>query len=110
MKEELDVDAELDRMDNNNGDENPYRDLVDINANRVELSHSPIKQWSILGNVINYAQHSRNPFNFHFMMVKPVKFSKIVKAKDRSEILPSINLIESPSRSRAEYLDRYEGI
>ena len=44
------------------------------------------------------------------MMVKPVKFNKIVKAKDRSEMLPSINLIESPSRSRAEYLDRYEGI
>ena len=28
MKEELYADAELDRMDDNNGDENPYRDLV----------------------------------------------------------------------------------
>ena len=110
MKEELDMDAELDRMDDNNGDENPYRDLVVNNVNRVELSHSPIEQWSILSNVINYVQHSRNPFNFHFMMVKPVKFSKKVKAKDRNEILLNINLIESPSRSRAEYLDRYEGI
>ena len=43
-------------------------------------------------------------------MVKPVKFSNTVKTKDRSEILLSINLIESPGRSRAEYLDRYEGI
>ena len=85
MKEELDVDAELDRMDDNNGDENPYRDLVVNNVDRVEMSHSPIKQWSILSNVINYVQHSRNPFNFHFMMVKPVKFSKTVKTKDRSE-------------------------
>ena len=91
-------------MDNNNGDENPYRDLIVINVNRVELSHLPIKQWSVLSNVINYVQHSGNPFNFHFMMVKPVKFSKIIKVKDRSEILPSVNLIESPSRSRAEYL------
>ena len=32
LKEELDVDAELDRMDHNNGDENPYRDLVVNNA------------------------------------------------------------------------------
>ena len=110
IKEELDADAELDRMDDNNGDENPYRTLVVNNVDRVELSHSPIKQWSILSNVINYVQHSRNPFNFHFVMVKPVKFSKIVKTKDRSEILLSINLIESPGRSRAEYLDRYEGI
>ena len=44
MKEELDVDRELDRMDNNNGDENPYRDLVVNNADRIELLHSPNKQ------------------------------------------------------------------
>ena len=43
-------------------------------------------------------------------MVKPVKFSKIVKIMDKSEILPKVNLIESSGRSRAEYLDRYEGI
>ena len=110
MKEELDADTELDRMDDNNGDENPYRDLVVNNVDRVEMSHSPIEQWSILSNVINYVQHSRNPLNFHFMTVKPVKFSKIVKIMDKSEILPKVNLIESSGRSRAEYLDRYEGI
>ena len=110
MKEELDADAELDRMDDNNGDENPYRDLVVNNAGRVEMSHSPIEQWSILSNVIYYVQHSRNPLNFHFVMVKPVKFSKAIKTKDRSEILPRVELIENPGRSRAEYLDRYEGI
>ena len=110
IKEELDVDAEVDRMDDNNGGENPYRDLVVNNVDRVELSHSPTEQWSILSNVINYVQHSRNPFNSLFVMVKPVKFSKTVMTKDRSEILPSINLIESPGRPRTEYLDRYEGI
>ena len=110
MKEEHDTDVELDRMDDNNRDENPYRDLVVNNVGRVELPHSPIKQWSILSNVINYVQHSRNPLNFHFVTVKPVKFSKTVKTKDSSEILPSLNLIETSSRSRAEYLDRYEGI
>ena len=71
---------------------------------------SPIEQWSILSNVINYVQHSRNPLNFHFVTVKPVKFSKAIKTKDRSEILQRVELIESPGRSRAEYLDRYEGI
>ena len=86
MKEELDADAELDRMDDNNGDENPCRDLVVNNVDRVEMSHSPIEQWSILSNVINYVQHSRNPLNFHFVMVKPVKSSNAIKTKDRSEI------------------------
>ena len=56
-------------MDDNNGDENPYRNLVVNNVDRVEMSHSPIEQWSILSNVINYVQHSRNPLNFHFVTV-----------------------------------------
>ena len=71
------------------GDENPCRDLVVNNVDRVEMSHSPIEQWSILSNVINYVQHSRNPLNFHFVMVKLVKSSKAIKTKDRSEILPN---------------------
>ena len=37
VKEELYADAELDIKDDNNGDENPYRDLVVNNANRVEM-------------------------------------------------------------------------
>ena len=39
VKNKLNADAELDRMDDNNGDEKPYRDLVVNNADRVEMSH-----------------------------------------------------------------------
>ena len=74
------------------------------------MSHSPMEQWSILSNVINHAQHSRNPLSFHFMMIKPAKLNKTVKIKDKGEILPKVNLIESSGRSRDEYLDRYEGL
>ena len=91
-------------------DENPYRDLVVHNADRIEMAHSPMEQWSILSNVINYVQHSRNLPNFHFMTVKPAKLNKTVKVKDNSKTLPKVNLIESSGRSREEYLDRYEGI
>ena len=34
IKEELDSDAELGRMDNSSGDENPYRELIVNNAKR----------------------------------------------------------------------------
>ena len=61
-------------------------------------------------NVINYVQHSKNPRNFHFMAVKPVKFDKIVKDKDKNEILLKVNLVESSGRSKKEYLDRHEGV
>ena len=110
VKEELNADAELDRMDDNNGDKNSYRDLVVNNADSIEMPHSPMEQWSILSNVINYVQHSRSPLNFYFMTIKPAKLNKTVKIKDKGEILPKVNLIESSGRSREEYLDRYEGV
>ena len=110
MKEELDADVELDRMDNNNGDENPYRDLIVNNADRVEMSHSQMEQWSILSNIINYVQLSKNPKNFHFVTIKPAKLNKMVKNKDKNESLSKVTLIESSDRSREEYLDRYEGV
>ena len=108
VKEELDADTELDRMDDNNTEENPYR--VVNNADRVEISHSPMEQGSILSNVINYVQHSRNPLNYHFVPIKPAKPNNTVKSKDKGETLPKVNLIESSGRSREEYLDRYEGV
>ena len=36
IKEEIDSDAELDKTDDNSGDENPYRELIVNNASRVE--------------------------------------------------------------------------
>ena len=33
-----------------------------------------MEQWSILSNVINYMQYSKNPKNFHSMTIRPVKF------------------------------------
>ena len=68
------------------------------NANRIEISQSQMEQWSILSNVINYVQHSKNPRNFHFMTVKPAKFNKIVKDKDKNEFLLKVNLVESSGR------------
>ena len=97
-------------MDDNNGEENPYRDLVVNNADRAEMSHSPVEQWSILSNVLNYVQHSRNPLNFHFATIKPAKPNNSVKSKNKGETLLMVNLTESSGRSREEYLDKYEGV
>ena len=36
MKEEIDTDVELDRMDNDSGDKNPYRELIINNAGKTE--------------------------------------------------------------------------
>ena len=53
MKEEIDADIELDRMDDNSGDENTYRELIVNDADKIENMLSQREQWSILSNVIN---------------------------------------------------------
>ena len=78
-KGELDADAEIDRMDNNSGDENPYKELIINNACKVESALTQMEQWSILSNIINYVQYSKIPKNFHSMTIRPVKFNKVVK-------------------------------
>ena len=55
-------------------------------------------------------QYSKNPRDFHFVTIKPVKFNKIVKGKDKNESLLKVNLVKSSGRLREEYLDRYEGV
>ena len=102
IKEELVADVELHRVDDNNRDENPYKELIVNNTNRIETSHSQMEQWSILSNVMNYVQHSKSPRNFHFATIKLATFIKIVKHKDKNEFLLKVNLVKSSGRSRED--------
>ena len=43
IKEEIDSDVEFDKIDDNNGDENLYRELIVNNANKVENTYP---KWS----------------------------------------------------------------
>ena len=73
-KEELDADVALNRMDDNSGDENPYKELIVNNAGKIESTLTQMEQWSILSNVINYVQYSKNP---KFFSLNDNKTSKI---------------------------------
>ena len=77
MKEEIDPDTELDKIDDNSGDENPYRKLIVNNAGKIENTLSQMDQWSIFINVINYVHYGKNPNNVHVMSVKPTNKNKI---------------------------------
>ena len=77
-KEDIDQDIELVKMDNNSVDENLYRELIVSNASKIENTLSHMEQWSILSNVINYVQYSKNPKNFHAMSVKPTNKNSIM--------------------------------
>ena len=61
MKEEIDPDEELDKIDDNSGDENSCRELIVNNASKVESKLSQMEQLSILSNVKKYVQDGKNP-------------------------------------------------
>ena len=109
IREELDSEVELDKIDDNSGDENPYRELIVNNACKIENTLSQMEQWSIISNVINYVQYNKNPKNFHSMVVKPVNTNRIkkdIKGKSKNESLLRVNLTDSLDRSKEEYLNR----
>ena len=113
IKEELDADIELERMDDNSGDENPYKELIVNNAGKIDSTLTQMEQWSILSNIINYMQYSKNPKNFHSMTIRPAKLNNVVKntrSWNTNEFLLEVNLVDSSDRSKEEYLDRYEGV
>ena len=113
IKEELDADIELDRMDDNSGDEKPYKELIINNAYTIENALPQMEQWSILSKVINYVHYNKDPKKFHSMMIRPVKCNKAVKdvkGKNVDESLLEVNLVDNSDRFREEYLDKYEGV
>ena len=113
IKEEIDFDIELDKMDEYNGDKNLYRELIVKNASKIESTLSPMEQWSILSNVINYVQYSKNVKNFHGMKIKPINNNKISKGTKNRNIDESslrVNLACTSDISMEEYLDKYEGV
>ena len=44
MKEEIDPDIELNKMDDNSGDENPYKEVIVNNAGKLENTPSQMEQ------------------------------------------------------------------
>ena len=113
MKEEIGPDVELDRMDDNSGDKNPYRELIVNNAGKIESTLSQMEQWSILSNVINYVQYSKNPKDFHAMSIKPTNKNKINVGRNEREkdrFTSQVGLVDTSDRLTEEYLDRYEAV
>ena len=113
MRSEIDLDAELDRVDDESRDENPYKELIVNNAIKRNRATLQMEQWSILSNVINYVQYSRNPKDLHAMIIKPVnnkRLNLVTKDKNEEGISLRVDLTDAPNGSEEEYLDKYEGV
>ena len=55
---EIEQEKQPNRMDDRNGEINPYRELIVNNTEKTEPPMTQVEQWSILSNVFNYVQHS----------------------------------------------------
>ena len=77
IQQEIEQEKWLNRMDDENGEINPYRELIVNNTEKLEPPMTQIEQWSIVSNILNYIQHSKFNFMNHSLSVKPVNRYKI---------------------------------
>ena len=108
MKIEIEQEKQLSRMDDDNGEVNPYRELVVNNAEKIEMQKTQMEQWSILSNSLNYVQHSKFNSMDHSLNVKPVNRYK-VKPNEEKEFR-EVDFGTNSQNLQAEYIDVYEGI
>ena len=112
LKQEIDQERELNRLDDTSGDTNPYRELIVNNAERVDTILSQMEQWSILNNIINYIQYNRYQKNFHNLNIKAVNQASH-RRKPNIEVerqILELDFGDMLEKLRGEYLDIYYGI
>ena len=95
-------------MDDDNGEVNPYRELIVNNAEMIEMQKTQMEQWSILSNSLNYVQHSKFNSMDHSLNVKPVNRYK-VKPNEEKEFR-EVDFGTNLQNLQTKYLDVYEGI
>ena len=82
MRQEVDQDIELNKMDDTSGEENPYRELIVNNAGKIETTLSQMEQWSILHNMIYYVEYDKNLKIIHTMSIRSInKIKGQIKSK-----------------------------
>ena len=60
IKHEIEEDK-LENMDDTNGEMNPYHGIITNKVEKDDIIISPMEQWLILSNIINYIQYDRHP-------------------------------------------------
>ena len=76
IQQEVEEEKQLNKMDDDNGEESPYRELIINNAEKMEVLKNQMEQWSILSNKLNYIQHSRLNSMDHSLDIRPINKHK----------------------------------
>ena len=110
IQQELEQERQLDRTDNTNGETNPYKELIENNAEKLGPLMTQMEQWSILSNVLNYIQYDKHPKNYHNLSINAVnKYKNSLDTSEERDIV-ELDLGVMPKILQGKYLDIYEGV
>ena len=109
IKQEIEQDKQLSKIDDTNRETNPYKELIVNNAEKIEPLMTQMEQWSILSNVLNYVQHSRFNLMNHTLDVKAMNKYKSKPNTDDREF-KELDFGTTLQKLQEEYMDIYEGI
>ena len=107
IQQEIEQEKQLNRMDDRNGEINPYREPIVNNAEKTEPAMTQMEQWSILSNVLNYVQHSKFNSMNHTLNARSVNRYKVKPEMGRE--FKELDFGTVPQNLQEEYLDVYEG-
>ena len=106
LQQELEHERQLNRINDKNGETNPYKGLIVCNVEKIEPLLAQMEQWSILSNKLNY-MHSKNYHSFGISAVNKCKNN--VDIKEERDII-ELNFGPTPNILKEEYLEVYEGL
>ena len=113
IQQEVEQEKQLNKLDDDSGEENPYRELIINNAEKIEVQKTQMEQWSILSNMLNYVQHSQLNSMNHSLDIKPVNKYKTQSNDSHSSFdkeFREVDFGKAPQSLQDEYLYVYEGI
>ena len=113
IKQEIENDR-LDKESDNEGEGNPYWNIIMNDFDRNNIIATEMEQWWILSNIVKYIHYDRNPrdyYNLKFKLLEQKNHRKIydrLKEKDRQVI--ELDFGDTSDKLKGEYLDMYEGV
>ena len=113
LKLEIEQEKQLNQMDDDNGEVNPYRKLIVNNAEKIEMQKSQMEQWSILSKSLNYVQPSKFNSMDHSLSIYLVNRYKVKPNNSFSSFGKEFREVDfgtNLQNLQAKYLDMYEGI
>ena len=106
VQQELEQERQLNKIDDTNGETNPYRELTVNNAEKLEQLMMQMEQWSILSNTLNYIQYDKHPENYHNLSNNAVnKYRNSLDAREERDIM-ELHFGATPKILEEEYCDQ----